>query len=185
MKITLLGDSIRQVGYGLKVPQILGEKFEVYQPTENCRFAKYTLQAIRVWQNDMEGSEIIHWNNGLWDVGDNWGDGPLTSVDEYVKDMVRVANVLKTKAKKVIFATTTPVRYDNSDTDNNRIDEYNNAVVPVLKDMGIIINDLNALLKNDVEKYILEKDKIHLTDEGIDVCAKQVANIILETAKTL
>lgn len=65
MKITLLGDSIRQMGYGLKVPQLLEGEFEVFQPTENCRFAKYTLQALRVWKNDIEGSEIIHWNNGL------------------------------------------------------------------------------------------------------------------------
>jgi transcriptional regulator with GAF, ATPase, and Fis domain len=34
-----------------------------------------------------------------------------------------------------------------------------------------------------LNKYILESDKIHLTDDGIDVCAKQVAEIIIKTAK--
>ena len=185
MKVTLLGDSIRQLGYGTKVPEMLGDEFEVFQPIENCRFAKYTLQALRVWQADMEGTDIIHWNNGLWDVGDNWGDGPLTSKEDYVRDMTRIAAILKSKAKKVIFATTTPVRRDNPDTDNNFIKEYNAAVVPVLKDMGVIINDLHALVDRDIEKYILESDKIHLTQEGIEVCAKQVADIIRETSKEL
>ncbi len=184
MKVSLIGDSIRQCGYGLKVPELLGETFEVYQPEENCRFAKYTLQAIKVWQSDMEGSEIIHWNNGLWDIGDNWGDGPLTSIEDYTVDILRVAKLLKTKAKKVIFATTTPVREGKDDMDNDIIKAYNDAVVPELVKMGIIINDLNALLSEDINKYILESDKIHLTDEGIDACAKQVADII-NTAKEI
>lgn len=185
MKITLLGDSIRQIGYGTKVPALLGEEFEVYQPVENCRFSKYTLQSIRAWQSDMEGSRIIHWNNGLWDVGNNWGDGPLTPIDEYVENMTRIAKVLLKKADKVIFATITPVRFDNPDTDNALIKEYNDAIVPILKDMGIIINDLHSLVYPNIEEFILESDKIHLTEKGIDACAKQVVNIILETAKTL
>lgn len=185
MKVTLLGDSIRQVGYGLKVPQLLGDDFEVFQPAENCRFAKYTLQAIRIWQKDIEGSKIIHWNNGIWDVGDNWGDGPLTKKEEYVEDIIRIAKVLLNKADKVIFATTTAVRFDNKDTDNMRIKEYNEAVIPLLKDMGVIINDLNALVLQDVNKYIRDDDKVHLTEEGIEVCANQVARIIKETAENL
>lgn len=35
MKITLLGDSIRLIGYGTVVPQLLGEEFEVFQPSDN------------------------------------------------------------------------------------------------------------------------------------------------------
>ena len=40
-KVTLLGDSIRYIGYGLKVPELLKDEFEVYQPNENCRFALF------------------------------------------------------------------------------------------------------------------------------------------------
>ena len=43
-KVTLLGDSIRQIGYGKTVAEELGkEGIEVFQPEENCRFSKYTL----------------------------------------------------------------------------------------------------------------------------------------------
>ena len=68
IKVTLLGDSIRMIGYGLEVPSLLGENFEVYQPNDNCRFAKYTLRGLFDWESDMMGSKIVHWNNGLWDI---------------------------------------------------------------------------------------------------------------------
>ena len=45
-KVILLGDSIRRIGYGTKVPELLGENYTVWQPEENCRFAYYTLRML-------------------------------------------------------------------------------------------------------------------------------------------
>lgn len=45
-KVVLLGDSIRQIGYGKKVEELLKPDYEVWQPEDNCRFAKYTLRLI-------------------------------------------------------------------------------------------------------------------------------------------
>ena len=45
-KVALLGDSIRLIGYGTKVPELLGKEYEVFQPAENCRFVKYTLRGV-------------------------------------------------------------------------------------------------------------------------------------------
>lgn len=59
-KITLLGDSIRQIGYGTKVPEMLGEGYEVFQPEDNCRFVKYTLRLIFDLKKIIEGSDVIH-----------------------------------------------------------------------------------------------------------------------------
>ena len=110
-KVTLLGDSIRQIGYGKKVPELLGEEYTVFQPTENCRFAKFTLRGVlHEWRAEIEGSDVIHWNNGLWDTCD-LGDGVFTEEDEYVATMLRIARQLKQLGKTVIFATTTPVRH--------------------------------------------------------------------------
>ena len=39
-------------------------------------------------------------------------------------------------------------------------------------------NDLNAIVSQDILKYIREDDKIHLTEAGIEVCAKQVVKVI-------
>jgi hypothetical protein len=55
---------------------------------------------------------------------------------------------------------------------------YNEIIVPKLQEMGIEINDLNAVVSQDILKYIREDDKIHLTEAGIEVCAKQVVKAI-------
>lgn len=75
IKVSLLGDSIRRIGYGPVMPELLGDNYEVFQPDDNCRFAKYTLRGLFEWWADMEGSDIIHWNNGLWNICDLFGDG--------------------------------------------------------------------------------------------------------------
>jgi lysophospholipase L1-like esterase len=56
--------------------------------------------------------------------------------------------------------------------------------VEALEREGVIINDLNALLVGDIERYICS-DLIHLTDEGVEVCAKAVADVIVKTAANL
>lgn len=185
MKITLLGDSIRLIGYGTKVPQLLGEDFEVFQPTDNCRYSKYTFRMIYEWQEEMKGSRIVHWNNGIWDACLIPDRKPFSTETEYVDTMLRIADILQKNHEKVIFATTTPVREDAPNDDTKIIKAYNEAIVPKLSERGIVINDLYSTVIQDVEKYIREDDKIHLTDAGIDVCAAQVAKVIKEIAKTL
>ena len=53
-----------------------------------------------------------------------------------------------------------------------------------VEERGVLINDLNAALAGDIERYISE-DLIHLTPEGLEVCAQQTAALIREAAKTL
>ena len=183
MKVTLLGDSIRQIGYGTKVPELLGEGFEVFQPKENCRFAKYTLRGLFDWREAMKDSDIIHWNNGLWDVCTLFGNGTFSSDEEYVADMLRIAEILVKRAKIVIFATTTPVLPMHPYNKNSDIERFNALIVPKLRAMGIRINDLYTTMASDLDEYILSTDLIHLTPKGIDVCARQVADAILEAAK--
>jgi len=183
MKITLLGDSIRQQ-YCPKVQEILGDGFEIWAPDDNCRFAKYTLRGLFDWAADMEGSEIVHWNNGLWDLCRLFDEYTFTDDDEYVKNILRIADILKKKYGTVIFATTTPVRYTNVYNSNEDIDRINKIIVPLLQERGVIINDLNALIRDDVDRYICD-DTIHLSEEAIDICAAQVAEYIKEAAKNV
>ena len=85
----------------------------------------------------------------------------------------------------MIFATSTPVTEQNPYNRNEDIERYNNLIVPLLEKKGIIINDLYKLVSSDIDRYIRKDDNIHLTDEGIRVCAEQVAGIIREVSKTL
>lgn len=184
IKVSLLGDSIRLIGYGLEVPTFLNDSFEVFQPKENCKFAKFTLRGLFDWEGNMSGSKIVHWNNGLWDVCNLFGDGLFSSESEYVENMLRIADILLKRYDKVIFATTTPVALENQYNSNSDIKRYNDLIVPLLKEKGVIINDLYKLVASDIEAYICE-DNIHLSEEGIRVCANQVANIIRDVAGLL
>jgi len=184
-KITLLGDSIRLLGYGKEVPGLLGDGFEVFQPDDNCRFAKYTLRGLFDWENEMSGSRIVHWNNGLWDICNLFGDGVFTSESEYVENMLRIADILLSRYDKVIFATTTPVTPQNEYNQNSDIEKYNDLIVPLLEEKGILINDLHKLVASDVDRYIRKDDNIHLTEAGIDACANLVSEIIRKVAQTL
>lgn len=177
-KLVLLGDSIRQIGYGTKVPDLLSDICEVWQPSDNCRFSFYTLRNIRTWEENIDGADVIHWNNGLWDVSDRYGDGPLVDADVYVETMLRIARILKTKAKTVIFATTTPVRPSADGTENNEdIVRYNKLLVPKLCELGIVINDLHSVVSPHVDDYICD-DNVHLSDAGINACAGAVADAV-------
>ena len=186
MKITLLGDSIRQIGYGTLVPTLLGQEYEVYQPKENCRFSKHTLRGLFDWHEDMRDCEIVHWNNGLWDTATGRPDElPFSTPEEYLANMLRIADYLLAHHRTVIFATTTPVRFGNRTQDNDRIAAYNALVVPELQKKGVIINDLHATVSRDIDKYIREDDRIHLTEEGIRICAEQVCACIRAAADKL
>ncbi|MBQ2769533.1 MAG: SGNH/GDSL hydrolase family protein [Clostridia bacterium] len=178
-KVTLLGDSIRLIGYGTRVPQMLGDEYEVFQPEDNCRYVKYTLRMLFDFKAQIEGSDVIHWNNGLWDISTRlFEDGkPFTSEEEYVENMLRVAELLKKMGKRVIFATTTPVHNEHPYNDNAVIERYNALIVPKLKELGVEINDLHTTVMQDLYKYIGE-DQIHLSEEGMEVCARQVVKAI-------
>ena len=184
-RVTLLGDSIRLIGYGEPVARALAEGFEVWQPDSNCRFVQHTLRELWTYASHIEGSDIIHWNNGLWDVCDLFGDGPFTPIDRYVEERVRLATLLKKRTRVLIFATTTPVREENPHNSNINIAAYNAALVPHLQKMGVQINDLYTPLSADVPRYIRADDLIHLTEEGIALCAARVEAAIRAAAAGL
>ena len=182
-KVTCLGDSIR-IQYTPRVREMLGEDFSVYAPSENCRYAKHTLRGLYDWREDMKDSRIVHWNNGLWDACDLFGDGPFTTREEYVSNMLRIADILLSRHDAVIFATTTPVSPLSPHTGNEIVKQYNDALVPRLIERGVIINDLYALVNADLGRYICG-DKTHLTEEAIETCATAVTEAIRKAAASL
>ena len=183
-KVVLLGDSIRLIGYGKTVAEHLSPEFEVWQPTENCRYAKYTLRGLWEWKKELAGADIIHWNNGLWDICDIFGDGMFTPIDQYVAEMTRLARLLLQRARVVIFATTTPVRPGHPYNDNAMINLANETLVPRLREMGIVINDLHTPISEDIMRYI-GNDMIHLSEEGVALCAERVEGAIRAAAEQI
>ena len=181
-KVVLLGDSIRLIGYGPKIPEMLGNDYKVWQSEDNCRFVKYTPRCLFEWREDIMDADIIHWNNGLWDTSTGlFDDGakPFTSEEEYVANMLRVASELLKITPNVIFATTTPVHPEYPYNSNAVIERYNAVLVPKLEAMGIRINDLHSIIVPDIAAHICE-DQIHLSAVGARLCAEQVVRVIKE-----
>ncbi len=194
--VWLLGDSIR-MQYEKYVQEEMPE-YKIVAPKENCKFSSFMLNSLRFWLPDFQKPDIIHFNAGLWDTACLYvDDGPFVKKDEYVRNILSIARELKRYNVPVIFATSTPVNaedisavatpsVDSPDAqtvfkqDNNRIKEYNDAVVCELKKQGIIINDLFSLVINNRQKYI-SSDGIHMNEDGIKV----LGDAVIENIKNI
>jgi hypothetical protein len=102
---------------------------------------------------DREKIDLVHWNNGLWDVLRVNGDEPLTPIDIYEKMIVRVADNIKKlfPNAKIVFALSTAVIEEWARPDflryNSDIEKYNEVAKNALSKKGIIINDLYSITK--------------------------------------
>jgi lysophospholipase L1-like esterase len=179
-KIILLGDSIR-LSYGNRVRELLGEGYTVWQPEDNCRFAAYTLRMLFDYKAQLEGADVIHFNCGLWDMCDLFGDGPFTPLEVYVEQMVRIAKILKTYAPVVIFATTTPPSPKMWGHDLDRVRAYNAAAMAALEPLGILFDDLFTPVAEDIDRMISE-DFLHASPYGVEILANRVADCIKTNA---
>lgn len=199
-KVMLIGDSIR-LGYQDDLTRELSGEFDVWGTTDNCRFAKYTLNELgRMFEGFSANSDkktdnallmpgasasggitypdIIHWNCGLWDTSIVCEeDGPFTPIPEYISYMSKILRELRKVTDKVIFATTTPVKPQNPNQKNEIITEYNKAITEFMEKEGVMINDLNKLVSENIDEYI-SADNIHLSECGKKACAAQIAECI-------
>ena len=179
-KVILLGDSIR-LSYGNRVRELLGEDYTVWQPEDNCRFAAYTLRMLFDYKAQLEGADVIHFNCGLWDMCDLFGDGPFTPLEVYVEQMVRIAKILKTYAPVVIFATTTPPSPKMWGHDLDRVRAYNAAAMAALEPLGVLFDDLFTPVAEDIDRMISE-DFLHASPYGVEILANRVAECIKTNA---
>ena len=188
--IFLIGDSIRfgappnSPGYGLYVKEALNGKANVYAPEENCRMAQYTLRYLHEWAKNTDSVkiDIVHWNNGLWDVLRINKDEPLTPCDVYVNMLERVYRriVQLFPDAKIIFATSTAVIEEWADPDffryNTDIEKYNEAAKQLMNRLNVEVNDLYGLTKGFGEN--LHSDWVHFNEKGSRLIADYVVKNI-------
>ena len=179
-KIILLGDSIR-LSYQSRVRELLGPDFAVWGPDDNCRFASYTLRMLYDYREQLKGADVIHFNCGLWDMCDLFGDGPFTPIEVYAEQMARIAKILKTYAPVVIFAATTPPSPKMWGHDMDRVRAYNAAAMAALEPLGILFDDLFTPVAEDIDRMISE-DYLHASPYGVEVLANRVADCVKKNA---
>lgn len=190
-KVLLLGDSIR-MGYDDYVKELLAGRCEVYYDAEdNGRFSAYTLWQMNQFFRHYGRFDVVHWNNGYWDMN---VEAPMVEamhpVEEYVHFLKRILGEIRRNGARPIFAATTPILSPGAAADVSGtgaesihyndawVTRYNDAAKALMAAEGVPVNDLYALCKEDPHCYKCE-DLLHLTEEGYRKCAEQTARMIL------
>jgi hypothetical protein len=184
-KVVLIGDSIR-MGYDKYVKEALDGVAEVFYPPENCRFAEYVLRYAHEWKaNGAWGDDVdlVHWNAGLWDALELFGDEPLTSLDYYGQAIKRIDKRLRMlfPKAKFVFATSTNVSEKMSRPEftrhNSTIQKYNLAALRALSDTDTVINDLHPITAS--VPYSYRSDWVHFyTPQGTELIGGTVLSVI-------
>ena len=185
--VLLLGDSIR-LGYGQIVRDKLSGVADVRYPEENCRFAYYTLRGICDWVRlvpDPAKVDVVHWNCGLWDLGQRDGREPLTPIDVYAATIGRIADEIRHyfPNAKIVFATTTPlnpaVKSPWHTRGEGEIVRYNAAAVAELLPRGVLIDDLNGFVKREGLSRE-QREIVHFNPVGCNRLADEVIRFLGE-----
>ena len=184
-KILLIGDSIR-MGYDKYVKEALKDSAEVYYPEENCRFAEYVLRYAHEWKKKLgcpDDLDLVHWNAGLWDALELFGDEPLSTLDYYENAIRRIDKRLRLifPKAKIIFATSTAVVEEMANPEffrhNETIKKYNAAALKALENTDTFINDLWSITEAAPRSY--HSDWVHYyTNEGTKLIGNKVTEAI-------
>lgn len=186
-KIVLIGDSIR-MGYDKYIKDALSDTAEVFYPSENCRFAEYVLRYAHEWKkngNWGDDVDLVHWNAGLWDALELFGDEPLTSLSYYREAIIRIDKRLRMlfPKAKFVFATSTNVSEKMAAPEfmrhNATIEKYNTEALGALMGTDTVINDLFLLTSTVPDSY--RSDWVHFyTPEGTELIGGKVLSVICE-----
>ena len=184
-KVILIGDSIR-MGYDKYIKEALHGMAEVYYPDENCRFAQYVLRYAHEWKKNLAwptDADLVHWNAGLWDALELFGDEPLSTIDYYENAIKRIDKRLRFlfPNAKIVFATSPAVVEEMANPDffrhNETIKKYNEAAIRALSNTDTVINDLWSITEN-LPKSI-HSDWVHYyTDKGTEIIGGKVLSVI-------
>ena len=178
-KVLLLGDSIR-MSYQPIVANALQGFADVVGPEENCQYSLYTLASLERWLDQLGNPDIVHWNNGIHDVGHNPARSPLQiPIEMYRLILEFILQRLQGTGAQIIWATSTPVHperpfvNDQWSWRNEEIEQYNSVALDLMKNRGIPVNDLHSIVMSDVDGNLSE-DQLHLSEIGKANCADAV-----------
>ena len=184
-KALLIGDSIR-LGYSPFVREALRATVEVFFPEENCRNTQYTFVSLSNWLNlagDPKTVDVVHWNNGHWDIAHWRGDpAPLNTPEQYAGMLARIHHQLREcfPNAAIVFALTTPMNPDGitglNPRSNREIEAYNTVARDTMDTLGVPVNDLYTLMADKPSGWYI--DYAHFTEQGYQVLAQAVARAV-------
>jgi lysophospholipase L1-like esterase len=101
--------------------------------------------------SDLAGSwDVIHFNFGVWDAtyreasSKYFSGHNITSVEDFEKNLRTLVAKMKKTGATLVWGAATPVWEGEPGKPNGDEDAYNRVAEKVMKENGVIINDLNA-----------------------------------------
>lgn len=189
-KILFLGDSIMYGakglrGYGYFVGERLKGQASVYLPTDNCQDSRYLCAFLEELIPASDGDyDIIHWNNGLWDLLHFMGNPrPYVLIEDYARALTAICERLRGlyPRAEIFFATTTvvPERLQKASSyrRNAEIAAYNAAACSVLSGRVDAFDDLYAVSLTIGDEY-RAADGLHYSEAGAQLLADAVCRFL-------
>jgi alkaline phosphatase D len=186
--VLIIGDSI-SLGYTPHVIAMMQDEANVVHNTGNAQHTGSGLTKIDTWLGVTDW-DIIHFNWGLWDLcyrhpeskvqgNRDKARGTLTtSLEQYEQNLDQLVTRLRKTNAILIWASTTVVPEDEA---GRKVDDdlkYNAAAARVMKKHGVVVNDLNKLTRSFEPELFKSAGDVHLTTEGYQLLAQQVAQSI-------
>jgi len=165
-RILLIGDSICNGYQSLVDRELDGIAYTSFYATSKCVTDRSYIKELSHVLDEYQYA-VIHFNNGLHSLDTDRG--------EWEAALRQTIKTLREKGKgaKLVFATSTPLR-DPALTVKAR--ELNTIALRVMKEEGIPVNDLFALM--DPQDRSLWSDTFHYHEAGRAMQAKQVGDAI-------
>jgi hypothetical protein len=171
--ILLVGDSITRA-YFPQVAKRLAGKANVYLFATSCSSGDPRLpQQLHLYFETAPSFRVIHFNNGMhgWDYTEPAFAAGLPGMIRQLKK--------ESPGSRLIWATITPVRKDNSEgATNARIDARNAAALTLMHHDNIAIDDQHALMQAHTDLHL---DDVHFNDKGSELQGDQ-ATASIESA---
>lgn len=192
-RVLIIGDSI-SIGYTAPLQKLLQGRAVVSRAPRNCQDSGFGLQHLKQWIGKGPW-DVIHFNFGIWDTHYlNARTGKLipsageTSIpadarrirhdlDQYRTNLVKIVQVLKETKAHLIWAQSTPIMFRTGARFDD-IARYNAVAAEVMKENGVMINDLYNIALPDIKKW-QSPDQCHFTATGSTMLAQHVMESIL------
>ncbi len=176
-RVLLIGDSI-SMGYTVPVRKLLKGKANVHRIPTNGGPTSRGIANIDQWLGDGKW-DVIHFNWGIHDL--KFMPTGLRQVEpaDYEKNLRALVAKLKATGATLIWAETTPIPDEMLVGERKFGDEaeYNRIAAKIMKEEGVVTNDLNAFVTPRFAELQKPKD-LHYKSEGSDYLATKVAKEI-------
>ena len=172
--VLIIGDSI-SIYYTPFVKELLAGK-AVVKHSGHAASTREGLQNIDRFLGDTKW-DVIHFNWGLHDLK---ASGTNVPVKDYEKNLRELVARLRKTGAKLVWATITPAGSANprDDRRTSDIDLYNATALRVMKEEGVLVDDLYAAI-NPRRSELQNDDHVHFSEAGSRLLAASVARSVL------